>query len=121
MREQSRVAVVPGEKNMNIRRNLPWALLALACNAAAQSTPGPFGPAVPSPALESLRGGASNTFNDMQLTGTTASNTANNVQTGTNSISAGSFANLNGIPIVVQNTGANVLIQNAVILNLQMN
>ena len=57
----------------------------------------------------------------MQLSGTTANNTAVNVATGTNAISAGSFSNMSGLPIVIQNTGANVLIQNAVILNLQMN
>jgi hypothetical protein len=40
--------------------------------------------------------------------------------TGSNSIAAGSFANMSGLPLVVQNSGANVLIQNAVIINLQM-
>jgi hypothetical protein len=71
--------------------------------------------------LASLRGGTEVVSSDMQLSGTTASNTATNVATGTNAISAGSFSNMSGLPIVIQNTGANVLIQNAVILNLQMN
>ena len=59
--------------------------------------------------------------NDMTLTGTTAGNTAEQVNTGSNAISAGAFANMSGIPVVIQNSGANVLIQSAVILNLQMN
>jgi len=57
----------------------------------------------------------------MELSGVTADNSARNVTTGSNAISSGSFANMNGLPVVIQNTGANVLIQNAVILHLQMN
>ena len=71
--------------------------------------------------LEGYRGGTSFVSNDMTLAGTTANNAAINVATGSNAISAGAFANMSGIPLVIQNTGANVLIQNAVILNLQMN
>lgn len=71
--------------------------------------------------LSGYRGGTALVSSDMQLSGTTANNTAVNVATGTNAISAGSFSNMSGLPIVIQNTGANVLIQNAVILNLQMN
>lgn len=71
--------------------------------------------------LEAYRGGREVVVNDMTLSGTTANNTAINVATGTNAISAGAFSNMSGIPLVVQNSGANVLIQNAVIVNLQMN
>ena len=71
--------------------------------------------------LADYRGGTALVSSDMQLSATTANNTAVNVATGTNAISAGSFSNMSGLPIVIQNTGANVLIQNAVILNLQMN
>lgn len=76
---------------------------------------------VDSATLASYRGGAELVRNDMTLNGTTADNSARNVNTGENTISAGSFANMAGLPIVVQNTGANVLIQNAVILHVQMN
>jgi hypothetical protein len=48
-----------------------------------------------------------------------ANNSATNVVTGSNVIDAGSFANMSGIPVVIQNSGANVLIQNATIINLQ--
>ena len=78
-----------------------------------------FGSAVGSIALEKMRGGT-DTVNDAKLNGTVADNSAVNVSTGSNSISAGSFANLSGIPIVIQNSGANVLIQNSTIINLQL-
>lgn len=71
--------------------------------------------------LARTRGGAEVVNNDMTLRGVTANNSARNVTTGDNSISAGSFANMSGLPTVIQNSGANVLIQNATILNLQMN
>jgi hypothetical protein len=80
-----------------------------------------FDKPVPTTKLAGYRGGTDVVSSDMRLSGTTASNTAVNVATGTNAISAGSFSNMSGLPIVIQNTGANVLIQNAVILNLQMN
>ena len=71
--------------------------------------------------LEDQRGGAQGMSSEMKLSGTTAGNLANEVVTGTNAISAGAFANMSGLPVVIQNSGANVLIQNAVILNLHMN
>ena len=68
--------------------------------------------------LEGQRGGT-DTHNDMNVNGSVANNTATNVVTGNNTIDAGSFANMSGIPVVIQNTGANVLIQSATIINLQ--
>lgn len=99
----------------------------LAAPAAAQ-VPAPasradlfFSTPVDSLALEGYRGGSAQVHSDMALTGTTADNSAQHVNTGSNAISAGAFANMSGIPVVVQNSGANVLIQNAVIVNVQMN
>ncbi|APW38669.1 hypothetical protein RD110_16885 [Rhodoferax koreense] len=92
--------------------------------AATATAPVPsptFARPVANSQLADLRGGTQNTHNDMTLSGTTADNSAYQVTTGSNAISTGSFANMSGIPVVIQNTGANVLIQNAVILNLQMN
>jgi len=131
--------------NLSTRASLALACAALGLSALAQeATPAPqaagasieatatetpttvadaspFGVAVvDSDTLAGLRGGAQ-THNDMTLDGVTAGNSARNVATGDNSISTGSFANMSGLPVVIQNSGANVLIQNAVILNLQMN
>ena len=63
--------------------------------------------------------GGTDTHNDARIDGAVSANTAVNVVTGANSIDAGSFANMAGIPVVIQNSGANVLIQNATIINLQ--
>jgi hypothetical protein len=68
--------------------------------------------------LAGQRGGTG-TRNDARVDGAVAANTAVNVATGANSIDAGSFAHMAGIPVVIQNSGTNVLIQNATIINLQ--
>lgn len=78
-----------------------------------------FANPVDAEALSTIRGGAQ-VRNGMTLDGVTADNSAYEVTTGTNTIGSGSFANMSGLPIVIQNSGANVLIQNAVILNVQM-
>lgn len=80
----------------------------------------PFEHPVALATLESLRGGTA-VHSDMDLHGVTSGNSAFQVQTGSNIIDAGSFANMSGMPTVIQNSGANVLIQNATIVNLQMN
>lgn len=77
-----------------------------------------FGPAADLGKLEQSRGGAE-TKNDMKLDGVVTGNTATNVSTGTNTIDSGAFSNMSGIPVVIQNSGANVLIQSATIINLQ--
>lgn len=69
--------------------------------------------------LEGSRGGFDVVKNDMQLSGTVANNSAFNVVSGSNLITDGSFANSSGFSTVVQNSGSNVLIQNATIINLQ--
>ena len=45
---------------------------------------------------------------------------ASNVTTGSNVISDGAFAGIGGLPMVIQNSGNNVLIQNATIVNVQL-
>ncbi|MDE2402520.1 MAG: hypothetical protein KGL90_12725 [Burkholderiales bacterium] len=92
-----------------------------APEALAQQLAGGFDNPVTMDKLSAYRGGSDVVNNDMKLAGTTADNTAFNVTTGTNTISAGSFANMTGLPVVIQNSGANVLIQNALILNLRLN
>lgn len=119
------------------RRCLPWACSALlygltalpgmaeqsviaADNADTLKVASVFGDPLPTSELAEARGGSFHTDNQMTLTGTTSQNSAQNVATGSNSIEAGAFDHMTGLPVVVQNSGANVLIQNAVIVNLQM-
>lgn len=64
--------------------------------------------------------GAADVYNDMQLKGVVSDNRAVNVTTGGNVITEGAFSSAAGVPMVVQNSGNNVLIQNATILNIQL-
>jgi hypothetical protein len=77
-----------------------------------------FGPAADIGKLEQSRGGA-DTKTDVKLDGVVTGNSATNVNTGGNVIDAGSFANMSGIPVVIQNSGANVLIQSSTVINVQ--
>lgn len=58
------------------------------------------------------------TLNGMNLKGELSGNEANNTVTGYNVIDSGAFANAVGINSVIQNTGNNVLIQDATIVNV---
>lgn len=84
----------------------------------ATAVPG-MGRPVDTRVLDGYRGGTGLVVNDMRLRGVVADNTAIDVTTGSNMIRDGAFAHMNGIPTVVQNTGANVLIQSATIVNVQ--
>lgn len=59
-------------------------------------------------------------LNNMKLNGSLDGNSLQSTATGTNMVSQDSFSNLSGIATVIQNTGNQVLIQNAMILNLTM-
>jgi hypothetical protein len=88
-------------------------------DALAQPDESLFGTAATDDMLERTRGGTDVTTISTKLTGAVSGNSATDVVTGANIIQGGSFANMSGIPIVVQNSGANVLIQNATTINLQ--
>jgi len=75
--------------------------------------------------LNSARGGAESvnanvTLNTNTSSGNVTGNVATNLTTGSNNLSDSAFSNSAGVPIVIQNTGNNVLIQNSTILNLQL-
>jgi len=70
--------------------------------------------------LGGLRGGADTLNNTMRLDGAVTDNTAVNVLSGANAIGSGSFSNASGLATAIQNSGANVLIQNATIINIEM-
>ncbi|KVO17427.1 hypothetical protein WK11_22845 [Burkholderia ubonensis] len=92
--------------------------------AAAAATGAPavhddsLGVAMTPDQLDQHRGGDA-LIGQNYLTGAVSDNVANRVSTGSNSIADGSFANSSGLPTVIQNTGANVLIQNATVLNVR--
>ncbi|TAM51384.1 MAG: hypothetical protein EPN57_18925 [Paraburkholderia sp.] len=93
--------------------------LAATTAAASQDAQQPgFGVALTAEQLDQRRGGDA-LIGQNYLTGSVADNAATNVATGSNTIGGGSFANSSGLPTVIQNTGANVLIQNATVLNVR--
>ena len=77
--------------------------------------------AVVSESLDDYRGGTDLVvLNDIKSDGMVRDNQASNLTTGNNWITEGSFTGAAGFPTVVQNSGNNVLIQNATIINLQV-
>ena len=74
---------------------------------------------IDSTSLAKRRGGAEG-ISEMHPKGVVADNRAVNVSTGNNVISDSAFQGSSGLPMVVQNTGNNVLIQNATIVNVQL-
>lgn len=83
-----------------------------------------FGKPLDAEGLDGQRGGAevaaTPPLSAIFANGTVADNRAVDVVTGSNSIRDGAFSNASGLPIVIQNTGANVLIQSATIVNVQL-
>ena len=65
------------------------------------------------------RGGAA-VASDMQLHGVVADNQVSDASTGSNLITQGALTGAAGLPMVIQNSGNNVLIQNATVINLQL-
>ena len=96
----------------------PQGLAQSSTQLASSGVPG-LGLPLANQKLAGLRGGFDTVNNDMQLTGSVASNSATNVVSGNNYIADGSFSNMSGLPVTIQNSGSNVLIQNATIVNVQ--
>lgn len=70
--------------------------------------------------LAENRGGYGITFNEQNLVADLKGNMAVNNVNGGNSITNGAFAGAHGVPTVIQNSGNNVIIQNATILNVSI-
>jgi hypothetical protein len=79
----------------------------------------PLGSALGASALGFKRGGT-DVVNDARLRGVVTGNSASDLVTGSNFISDGAFSGASGLPIVIQNSGNNVLIQNSTIVNVQL-
>lgn len=79
----------------------------------------PLGNALGAAVLGFKRGGT-DVVNDARLRGVVTGNSATDLVTGSNFISDGAFTGASGLPIVIQNSGNNVLIQNSTIVNLQL-
>lgn len=96
-----------------------WAEDAPGAVASPAETPAAFDAALPDSALSDFRGGATIT-NTNDLDASLYGNTALDTLTGGNLVTEGALAGMSGVSTLIQNSGNNVLIQNAVILNLQV-
>lgn len=92
------------------------ALAADADNTTIES----LGTAITDAALANNRGGYDVQTSTNNLTATLDNNQAISNVTGHNTVTSGAFAGISGFATVVQNSGNNVIIQNATILNLEM-
>ena len=104
-------------------RWLGTAAMAAACGAgwAGEGDPVDFGAPVSPAALDEHRGGESHFELNLQETQATMFNTvAIDTHNGSNAIDGGAFAGATGFPLAVQNTGNNVIVQNAFIINLDV-
>lgn len=93
---------------------------AAAKSAPSKASSNPFGSQPVSNNTLSAKRGGERVFNDAQLKGVVSNNVASNLTTGMNVISEGAFSGSSGLPLVVQNSGNNVLIQNSTIVNVQL-
>ena len=89
--------------------------------AAPSAAEALFANPLPDDELSGNRGGADLHISEIRAVGTVSDVAASDLVTGHNIITEGALAGASGLPMVVQNSGNGVLIQNAVIVNLEMN
>ncbi|RDI98079.1 hypothetical protein DVT68_13430 [Dyella solisilvae] len=89
---------------------------AARCDCASDAKD--IGDSVDTSTLADMSGGTE-IIQNTSLTGTVSNDSADHVISGYNLITGGSLAGEAGIPVVIQNSGSNVLIQNATVLTVQ--
>ncbi len=87
---------------------------------ASDETSAALGAALPNSALSDERGKAITSTNTNKVDGELYSNNASYTYSGGNAVTEGAFSNSTGLFTVIQNSGNNVLIQSATILNLEI-
>ncbi|WP_234421610.1 hypothetical protein [Parazoarcus communis] len=70
--------------------------------------------------LDNQRGGSDLHLSEIRAVGNVSEVESHNVITGHNIVSDGALAGASGMPMFIQNSGNGVLIQNAVILNVEV-
>ena len=81
---------------------------------------GMFGTALTDDRLATNRGGHNLELNTNNVNGKLYDNQATSNVTGSNNITTGAFSGSSGMSTVIQNSGNNVLIQSATILNIKL-
>jgi hypothetical protein len=87
---------------------------------ASEQKDDPLARTVPDEQLAEERGGEALRINLMDLEAKLNDNVARLNTTGANIVTEGAFTNASGLATVIQNSGNNVVIQNATIVNLEM-
>lgn len=100
--------------------NAQWALPALADDIGATTGFSGFGVPVSDDDLSGYRGGSALQINEMKLNSNLLNNQAIGNVTGSNIVTQDAFSGASGFSTVVQNSGNNVIIQNATIVNLSL-
>lgn len=94
---------------------------AYAGESQASPVPMPgFGRIIDTEVLETQRGGSDLHLSEIHAAGSVSEVQAHDLVTGHNIVSDNALAGAAGLPMVIQNSGNGVLIQNAVILNVQV-
>lgn len=89
-------------------------------HAAEPVAPGAAFKVVDTDVLAEQRGGTDTHLSEITAVGTVSEVHAYDLVTGHNIVSEGALSGASGMPMLIQNTGNGVLIQNATILNLQV-
>jgi hypothetical protein len=79
-----------------------------------------LGVAITPKTLDAQRGGQAVVINRADLDANMKNNSAIDNITGNNYVSDGAFSHSSGLPVAIQNSGNNVILQNSFILNVQM-
>jgi hypothetical protein len=96
-------------------------MAALSGAAVAGEDEMALGAPVAAAALEAQRGGESRfEFNFQEVNATMEKTVSVSTNNGANTISGGAFGGATGFPLAVQNSGNNVIVQNAFIINLDV-
>nr|WP_205746490.1 hypothetical protein [Dyella soli] len=96
----------------------PLAVYAAATKGEGAASADGLGQSADNETLANASGGT-NIKQNTTLDGTVNNTTADHVISGDNLIDGNSFNGAAGIPMVIQNSGSNVLIQNATVVNVQ--
>ncbi|WP_430390631.1 hypothetical protein [Dyella sp. 20L07] len=96
----------------------PIAVYVAATRSQAENPTTDIGKGVDNATLAEMSGGTM-VVQNTTLNGTVSNDSADHVISGSNIITGGAFAGETGIPTVIQNSGNNVLIQSATVLNVQ--
>lgn len=111
--------LVGGCAGLAIAASPPTAAVVPAATAHAQPFLNGLGPTVGVATLANMSGGSSVTTR-VTLNGGVTNSSTQNVVTGLNSIGGDAFGSAVGLPVVIQNSGNSVVIQNATTVNLQL-